>query len=747
MARGAMPELKRLVSEGAGGTLVSFHPMLSPLVWTTMVTGRDPTEHGILDFTRLHPASGREEPITSDERRVPALWNMATDAGRRVVVVGLWATYPAEAVAGAIVSDRVFPLLQKADGPAAGLVFPRRLLSEVREARARTEQEISFETLRDFLPDLGEPDYRRAADAADPYAHPVSALRRILVETALTHRLAATLFRREHPTLTIAYFEGTDTIGHVFAPYAEPRRPGVAEPDFERYRGVGEAYFRYVDRLLGEYREMAERVGGVLLLASDHGFRWGEDRPPGLSGADHTTASAWHRRGGIYLLWGRGVAAMPGHPHRGSVYQVASTVLALLDLPPLPRETPLPAVTPSPLRPVDYADGYRRPTPAPPEEAVGTEALKKLRALGYLGGAAGRDAPPGGSTRTAASYANECLILRLRGRHERALAAAEAALARDSRQATALWCLSDLLFPDPGQAARSDEALVRAFAEGLPDGVPRLAARAAACLRAGDAARGRRLLDDAARRRPPDPAIRRAQSRYAVDRGDCAAARVHAEAAVATSPTDTSAHAVLGLARICLGDEAGARASLLRAGVSEAEARRELAGSALARGDLVRAEREAARVSGEPTAEIGAALVRAQVDLRRSRPASALRRLEAAERRRVAAGLGPVATLEFLRGDALARLGRATEAEAAFRTEIHRFPSTSAAYARLAAVLALGHRPETEVRQVLQAMYDTDPRRETALLAARTAASLGDEPEARRWRERSLFPVDETVLP
>ncbi len=121
VAAGVMPNLAALVQEGAGGILLSQHPPLSPLVWTSMMTGASPIEHGILDFTRFNPLDGREEPITSDERRLPAVWSMATAAGRRVAVIGLWATYPAEAVNGLVVSDRFFPSLLRTESTAPGL--------------------------------------------------------------------------------------------------------------------------------------------------------------------------------------------------------------------------------------------------------------------------------------------------------------------------------------------------------------------------------------------------------------------------------------------------------------------------------------------------------------------------------------------------------------------------------------------------------------------------------------------------
>jgi len=76
-ADGTMPALARLVREGASGTASTLHPPLSPLVWTSMLTGVSPLEHRILDFLRVNPVSHQREPITSDERQVPAIWNMA----------------------------------------------------------------------------------------------------------------------------------------------------------------------------------------------------------------------------------------------------------------------------------------------------------------------------------------------------------------------------------------------------------------------------------------------------------------------------------------------------------------------------------------------------------------------------------------------------------------------------------------------------------------------------------------------
>ena len=101
-----MPNLARLEREGSGGVLVTEQPPLSPLLWTTMMTGRG--RRSSIGFSTSCASTrrrGRREPIASDERRVPAVWNIASEAGREVAIVGLWATFPAEEAKGLLVSN------------------------------------------------------------------------------------------------------------------------------------------------------------------------------------------------------------------------------------------------------------------------------------------------------------------------------------------------------------------------------------------------------------------------------------------------------------------------------------------------------------------------------------------------------------------------------------------------------------------------------------------------------------------
>ncbi len=561
MRDGRMPNLAALTWEGRTGVLTTIQPPLSPLVWTTEMTGVSPIEHGILDFTRFHPKTGEREPIPREERRVPAVWNMASAAGRSVAVFGMWATWPAEPVRGLLVADR-FSSFTASGPPPAGSVHPADREAWARQILERTQREVDLAALWAYLPDLTEEEFRTAAARPDPYADPVSALRRILVETRAYDGLARTWIAEHRPDLSIVYFQGTDTLGHVFAPYAPPRRPDVPEADFARFHRVPEFYFAEIDRLLGEYRTLAERSGAVLMLASDHGFRWSEARPEKLSSAAAATAGRWHRDEGIYLLWGPGIT--PGTRERAGVDRVCATLLALLGLPSGHglAGPPLPGAPGRTEKSVDYR-ALLPVAPVSSSPAPTTAEVEKLRSLGYIGGNEPSRAPGGaGSTRTPASYNNEGLLLRQAGRTREAAAAFERALALDPRSASALWNLSDLLHAENREPERSDALLVQAAAAGLPEAAERAGSRALELARAGQAERALRLLDGAVTALPGDPGLRLLRGRHRMESRDCPAARADFAEATHLAPENAVAWASLGLSELCLGDATAARRAL-----------------------------------------------------------------------------------------------------------------------------------------------------------------------------------------
>lgn len=162
--------------------------------------------------------------------------------------------------------------------------------------------------------------------------------------------------------------------------------------------------------------------------------------------------------------------------------------------------------------------------------------------------------------------------------------------------------------------------------------------------------------------------------------------------------------------------------------LNPAEAHLLLAGVHYARREWSAAEREARLAVGREDAPRAPALVLlARALVEQGKLGEALSTIERVRH--------PLATLSSTRGDILARMGRTREAEAAFRDEIARFPTTSQAYVRLAILLASQRRFD-EIEPTLEAMVTASPTPVTYQLAARAMSDLGNEEGARAFRKR-----------
>ena len=250
-----MPNWKRLTEHGYSARLTSVMPILSPIVWTTIATGVSPEIHRVLDFQEVDPASGQKLPISGRSRAVPAVWNVASASGETVGVVGWWATHPAEEVKGFFVSDRASPIMFEGM-PRAGVTFPSNLAPGVEQILGRDGVVSNAELARFF--DVPEADIQASRGGQSGLDNPFVALPRIVGSTRVYHRIARDLYDRNLPDLMAVYYEGTDAVGHVFAPYVPPKMSCVSDDDFRRYRRVVDEYYALIDKMLGSNTAMIE---------------------------------------------------------------------------------------------------------------------------------------------------------------------------------------------------------------------------------------------------------------------------------------------------------------------------------------------------------------------------------------------------------------------------------------------------------------------------------------------------------
>jgi tetratricopeptide (TPR) repeat protein len=166
-----------------------------------------------------------------------------------------------------------------------------------------------------------------------------------------------------------------------------------------------------------------------------------------------------------------------------------------------------------------------------------------------------------------------------------------------------------------------------------------------------------------------------------------------------------------------------------------------LARIALAEGKLDEAERESrAALERYPNRRIPH-MILGRVARDRRDYAGALAELTLAAKAQESGGSPPLQSVNFLRGDCLARMGREGEAEAAFLQELHDFPSSPAPRTALAMLYASQGR-ESDARGALTRLVEDLKTPEAYFAAARTYEVLGDPRSAEELRAqaRKAFP-------
>ena len=119
IAEGRAPNAARLAQQGSLLRMDSMWPWVSSVAWSTMMTGVNPGKHNIFGFIDRDPATYKQFIPTSRHMKARTLWEVLSDAGKRVVVVNVPVTFPPREVNGLLVAGFLSPSLDKAVYPAA----------------------------------------------------------------------------------------------------------------------------------------------------------------------------------------------------------------------------------------------------------------------------------------------------------------------------------------------------------------------------------------------------------------------------------------------------------------------------------------------------------------------------------------------------------------------------------------------------------------------------------------------------
>src|SRR5579863_1578234 len=322
--KGLMPTLDAFVNHGVMGNLATLRPILSPMLWNSIATGKRPDKHGILGFTEPDPQTGGVRPVTSTSRKVKAIWNILTQRRYKTHVIGWFAGHPAEPISGISVSD-LFPLpvgpQDKGWPLPAGAVHPESM----RETFAKFRMHPAEVTEAAILPWIP-----RAAEIDQEKDKRLQAFAKILSETCSIHNAATWILQNEPWDFLAVYYNGIDHFCHGFMHYHPPRMEGIPEERYEIYKDVVNGAYRFHDMMLQTLLDLAGPEATVLLV-SDHGFHSDHLRPRGIP-AEPAGPAVQHRPFGIFCMKGPHVQ-QDERIYGATLLDVTPTVLTLFGLP------------------------------------------------------------------------------------------------------------------------------------------------------------------------------------------------------------------------------------------------------------------------------------------------------------------------------------------------------------------------------------------------------------------------------
>ena len=249
MDEGHMPYLKSLVEAGASGILESTMPAITPAAWGSFQTGMNPGKTGVFDFVRWDKKAKKTILVNSKFLR-RTLWDMVSDAGKRVGVLNVPMTYPPRPINGYMVTGILTPSLD------SDFTYP---------------PELKFELLK------AVPDYHifnlENVKEGFPHKHFKSFVQR-MVEIVDSRAKAARFIIEKGPLdVFMIHFFATDVIQHVMWGYIDEDHP-LYDPAKREY--IFKHFYKQLDQKIQEVRQSFEKtVQGeyITFIISDHGFQ------------------------------------------------------------------------------------------------------------------------------------------------------------------------------------------------------------------------------------------------------------------------------------------------------------------------------------------------------------------------------------------------------------------------------------------------------------------------------------------
>ena len=229
---GELPHLAHLIKVGVMGAMTSPKPLMEPMVYTSLATGKHPDKHGVLGTHEVTDRGRALRPITNQTRRSKAFWEILSQKGVHCNIVNFPAVEPAETVNGVFVSrqfsvDPPSNYWDPFDVPT-GCVFPDSARAALQE-NVVTLEDIDAETMRLFVPKFAE---------LEPTDQRLLHIGTVLAGTLSVHGAATWLMTNTDWRVTSVNYAAIERLCQSFVRYRAPRLEWIDQTEQELFGDV-----------------------------------------------------------------------------------------------------------------------------------------------------------------------------------------------------------------------------------------------------------------------------------------------------------------------------------------------------------------------------------------------------------------------------------------------------------------------------------------------------------------------------
>lgn len=340
ISKGNLPFFKKLKEEAAWTNLKTTRPTISPVIWTSIATGKNLSKHGVSGFINKEKEN-QKLPADSTGKKARQIWRILDDFGKKTITINWWVTDPPAKLSNGIMISDVFrkQLLVRDKQQREKLkktVHPQKYFY-IFEKDAKTNYKALIE--ENDIPDLPA-IFDKTSEKSFKSIPGLSLYKPLVMQDIFIEKVSQYLYENENFEFFATYIRMPDIVQHFITVFIDKnwteevlkklKNKTFTEAEHDKYmQKISDLllpFYQYCEKFLGNFMTQPKYEDTTFIIISDHSFFLSR------KGYGHTgVPKEYSPPAGIFVAVGPEVKK--GYFEQAHVYDIAPTILYLFDLP------------------------------------------------------------------------------------------------------------------------------------------------------------------------------------------------------------------------------------------------------------------------------------------------------------------------------------------------------------------------------------------------------------------------------